>query len=154
RKGAAHRDDVAKQVLDRTLDFGELVRIVPKEVHVEVAVSCVPIGERADARGFGGALDQIEQVGDALARDDDVLGDFVFRQSAYGGGHLATRGPAAIALRRVLRDEDVDRAVLGARLADAERRFLACTRVAVNLDKEQRAGARVDRNAARAYGGQ
>ena len=72
--------------------------------------------------------------------------------AARGRRHLPARLPQAIALRRVLRGEHLDRAGVGADAADALHRRLARGDVAVDLDQEQRARPRVDAHAAGAHG--
>src|SRR5438445_255379 len=98
-----------------------------------VSVSMTPC---ATCEGRVRSRHVVEQVGDALARDDDVLGDLALRKGAHGGRHLATSRPETASLRGVLRDEDVDRAVLSARFADTQSSLFAGARVAVDLDEQ------------------
>src|SRR6266540_1291139 len=148
REGAPHGDDIAKKLLDGAFDLGKVDGVVPQEVDVQVAVSRVAVGERANPGLFRGSIDSVEQIRNALSRHDDVFGELVPRESANGGGELAARGPKPAALGSVLGDEHVDRPLLRACLSHALDAIFAGVRIAIHLDEQERAGAIVDRQAA------
>ena len=150
---AAHGHHVAKQLFDAPLHALLLRRIVPQEIHVQVAVAGVPVRERADARSFRRALDLVEQLRDALARHDDVFRKLETRERAHGGRHLAARRPQPRALGGVLRDQHFERAMRGAHVCPraAAPSSQARASPSTSMSKE-RAGALVDGDAALAHG--
>ena len=125
---------------------GPLGVVVPEEVHVQVAVAGVAVREVAHAGLVADAIDLDEQLDEARARHDDVLGELVLCKLSRRGRELAARLPEPRALRGVLRDEHVDGlAAFGERVAEALERVVELRAgVAVDLDEEHRA-ARADR---------
>jgi hypothetical protein len=121
------------------------VRLVPQKIHVQRAIADVPVGQKAYSGAIRDCADAFQQLPDALARHDDVLGKPVLRQPAHGMAHFSPRRPQPLAGGGFLRDEHLERPALVAAFGDARRFALDFGARAVDLHEQERSGSRVDR---------
>ncbi|MBW2224542.1 MAG: hypothetical protein JRF54_10070 [Deltaproteobacteria bacterium] len=108
-QGAAQLDYAPKKRLDRRVDTGLLVGIVPQEVHVEIAVAGVTVGRDHQLVLFGQLGTVAEEVGYLGARNHDVFRELVLGLALEAVAELAARCPKALAFPTVLCDQYLQR---------------------------------------------
>jgi hypothetical protein len=128
---------VLEQLANRRLHARRLVGFVPQKVHVQVAVTRVPVRDTAHAPAHARGLQPREQLAERLAWHRHVLAELVPGGAAQGSAHVGAHGPHAIARLRVLRPLDVLRALALAHGRDTFTELAASSERAVHLDQEQ-----------------
>src|SRR5450432_232820 len=149
RERAAQIERRAEHAAERALDARRHGRVavvlVGEDVDVQVAVARVPEGGRHEPLPGGDAVDLLEHGGDGARRYDDVLRQLEGVRLAQRARAAAPRGPEALSIGVVARDDDVGGAVVLADAAAPQDIGLHALRLAVELHEHERARARGER---------